>query len=170
MVVSWTIKKAKCWRSDAFELWCWRRLLSPLDSKEIQPVNPKGNQSRIFIGRIDGDLMWLLGKDRDVGKYWRQEEKGTSEVKMVRRHHCFYGHEFEQALGVGDGQGRLACCSSMGSQRVGHNWVTEPNWIELTARNLEIVTHLPGLASDEHHNILSKLQLSLLKNGSLIVI
>ena len=90
---SWTIKKAKNWRTDAFELWCWRRLLSPLDSKEIQWVHPKGNQSWIFIGRTDaeaetpilwppGAKKWLVGKDPDAGKDWRQEEKGMSLSKL----------------------------------------------------------------------------------------
>ena len=76
---SWTIKKAECWSIDAFELWCWRRLESPLDSKEIQPVNPKGNQPWIFIGMTDaeapifwqpGEKSWLIGKNQDAGKDW----------------------------------------------------------------------------------------------------
>ena len=81
---SWTIKKAKSQRIDAFELWCWRRFLSPLESKEIQPVHPKGNQSYEFIGRTDAEAEtpilwppdvknWLIWKDPDAGKYWRQE-------------------------------------------------------------------------------------------------
>ena len=90
---SWTIKKAEHWRTDALELWCWRRLLSPLDFKEIQPVHPKGNQSWIFIGRTDVEAEapilwppdaknWLTVKDPDVGKDWRRE-KGTTEDEMV---------------------------------------------------------------------------------------
>ena len=82
---SWTIKKAECWRIDAFKLWCWRRLLKgPLDCKEIQPVNPKGNQSWIFVGRTDAEAeapvlqppdkkSWLLAKDPYAGKDWGQE-------------------------------------------------------------------------------------------------
>jgi len=121
---SWTIKKAEHRRIDAFELWCWRRLVfeSPLDCKEIQPVHPKGNQSRIFIGRTDAEAKtpiiwspdaknWLLTKDPDAGKDWKQEEKGTTENEMVGWHHWLNGYEFEQALGVGDGQGGLVCCS-----------------------------------------------------------
>ena len=84
---SWTIKKAECWRIDAFELWCWRILESPLDYKEIRPVDPKGDQSLVFIGRTDVEAEtsilwppnvknWLIWKDPDVGKDWRQEEKG----------------------------------------------------------------------------------------------
>ena len=121
---SWTIKKAKCQRIDAFELWCWRRLLRvPLDCKELKPVNPKGNQPWIFIGRTDAEApilwppdpkSWLIGKDPDVGKDWRQEEKGMTEEEMFGWHHWLDGHKFAQARGVGDGQGSLACCSPWG--------------------------------------------------------
>ena len=101
---SWTIKKAECWRIDAFELWCWRRLLRV--GQEIKPVNPKGNQSWIFIGRTDAEdealvlwppdaKNWLIGKDLDAGKDWRQEEKGMTEDEMVGWHHRLDGHEFE---------------------------------------------------------------------------
>ena len=119
---NWTIKKAEHWRINVFELWYWRRLLRVLDCKEIQPVHPKGNQSWIFTRRNDAEAEtpilwppdlkhWLTGKDPDAGKDWRQEEKGTTEDGMVGWHHWLYGHKFEQALGVGDGQGSLACCS-----------------------------------------------------------
>ena len=97
---SWSIKRADCWRTDAFELWCWRRLESPMDCKEIQPVHSKGNQSWIFIGRADAEAEtpilrppdaknWLIGKDPEAGKDWRWEEKGTTEDEMVGRHHYF---------------------------------------------------------------------------------
>ena len=103
---SWTIKKAEHRRIDGFELWCWKTLESPLDCKEIKPVNPKGNQSRIFIGRTDAEdeapilwppdaKNWLPGKDPVAGKDWRQEEKGTTEDEMVGWHHWLDGHEFE---------------------------------------------------------------------------
>ena len=129
---SWTIKKAEHWRIDAFELWCWRRLLSPLDHKEIKPVNPKGNQSRILIGRTDAEAPilwlpdvknWLIGKGPDPGKDWRQEN-GSTEDEMVGWHHSFDGHEFEQSPGVCDGQGSLAwgCRES-----------TELNWLQGTS-------------------------------------
>ena len=128
---SWTIKKAECRRIDAFELWCWRRLLSPLDFKEIQPVHPKGNEPWIFIGRTDAEAEtpilwpvdvknWLIGKDPDNGKHRRWEEKGTTEDEMVGSHHRLDGHEFEQALGVGDGQGSLVCYNPWG-HRVRHD-------------------------------------------------
>ena len=91
---SWAIKKAEHWRIDTFELWCYRRLESSLDSKETKPVNPKRNQSWIFIGRTDAEAEasilwstdakdWLIGKDSDPGKDWGQEEKGTTEDEMV---------------------------------------------------------------------------------------
>ena len=93
-----------------------KSLESPLGCKEIQPVNHKGIQSWIFIGRTDDEAeapilwppdakKWLLRKDFDAGKDWRQEEKGTTEDKMFGWHHRLNGHVFEQALGVGDGQG-----------------------------------------------------------------
>ena len=119
---SWTIKKAECWRIDAFELWGWRRLESPLGCKEIQPVHPKGDQSWIFIGRTDVEAEipilwpphaknWLIGKDPDAAKDWGQEEKGTTEDEMVGWHYQLNGHEFEQTLGDSDW-----CLQSMGSQ------------------------------------------------------
>ena len=103
---SWTIKKTECWRIGTFELWCWRRLEWSLDCKEIKPVNPKGNQAWIFTGRTDAEaevpvlwppdaMNWLIGKDPDAGKDWRQEEKGTTEDEMVAWHHWLNGHEFE---------------------------------------------------------------------------
>ena len=117
---SWTIKKAECQRIDAFELWCWRRFLSPLNFREIQPVYPKGNQSWIFIGRTDAEapIIWLsnmksqfIGKDPDARKDWRQEEKGKTEHEMVGWHYWFSGHEFEKNPGNGEGQGGLVCYS-----------------------------------------------------------
>ena len=109
------------------------------ESKEIKLVNPKGNQSWIFIGRTDAETEapilwppdaknWLIGKDPDAGKDWRWEEKGLTDDKMVVCHHQLNGHEFEQ--GVGDGQGSLVCCSPW-LQRVRHNWATESDWTEM---------------------------------------
>ena len=106
-----------------------KTLESPLDCKEIQPVNLKGNQSWIFIGRTDTEAEtpilwlpdvknWLIGKDPDAGKDWRQEEKGMTEDEMVGWHHRLNGHEFEWTLGVGDGQGGLVCCSSWGCKEL----------------------------------------------------
>ena len=101
-----TIRKAECRRIDAFELWCWRKLLkSPLDCKEIQPVHPQGDKSWVFIGRTDVEAetailwppdtkSWLIWKDPDAGKDWRQEEKGVTENEMVGWHYRLNGHEF----------------------------------------------------------------------------
>ena len=107
--------------------WCFwtvvleKTLESPLDSKQIQPVHPKGYQSWIFIGRVVTEAetpilwppnvkSWFIGKDSDAGKDWGQEEKGTTEDEMVGWHHQLNEHEFEQVPGVGDGQGSLVCC------------------------------------------------------------
>ena len=91
------IKKAECWRTDAFKLWCWRRLESSLGGKEIKPVNPQGNKPWIFIERTHAEaeapVFWppdaksrLTGKDSD-GKDWWQKEKGAAEGEMVTQHH-----------------------------------------------------------------------------------
>ena len=93
-----------------------------LDSKEMQPVHPKENQSWIFFGRTDAEVeatmlvlpnvkSWLTGKDPDAGKDWKQEEKGATENEMVGWHYQLSGHEFEQAPGDSEGQGSLQCCS-----------------------------------------------------------
>ena len=118
----------------ALKIWCFwtvvleKTLESPLAFKEIQPVHPKGNQSWIFIGSPDAeaetpvlwppDANWLIGKDSDAGKDWRQKEKGMTEDQIVGWHHQLDGYEFEQASGVGDGQGSLACCSPWGRKEL----------------------------------------------------
>ena len=103
---SWTIKKAECQRIDAFELWCWRRL-----------IIPKGNQSWMFVARTDAEApilwppdvkSWLIWEDPDAGKEWGQEEKGTTEDEMAGWHQWPNGHEYERAPGDGEGQGSLA--------------------------------------------------------------
>ena len=106
-----------------------KTLESPLDCKEIQPVNPKGNQSWIFIGRIDAEaeapILWppdrknqFTGKDPYAGKDWRQEEKGMTEDEMVGWHYWLNEHEFEQTLGDSEGQGSLVCCSPWGCKEL----------------------------------------------------
>ena len=110
--------------------------------KEIKPVNPEGNQSWIVTGRTDAKAeapilwpsdvkSWLIWKDPDAGKEWRQEEKRTTEDEMVGWHHRLNGHEFEQAPGVGDGQGSLACYSPWGRKELdmteGLNWTELPS-------------------------------------------
>ena len=98
---------------------------SPLDFKEIKPVNPKGNQSWIFIGRVDAkaeapilwppdEKSWLSGKDPDAGKDWGQKEKEATEDEMVGRHHWLNEHESEQTSGDSEGQGSLVCCRPWG--------------------------------------------------------
>ena len=110
------------------------------DCKEIKPVNSKGNQSWIFIGRTDAETgtpilwppdakNWVTGKDPDAGKNWRQKKKGMTEDEMVGWHHWLDGHEFEQALGVGDGQGGLVCCSPWGCKEL--DMTERLNWTEL---------------------------------------
>ena len=122
--------------------WCFwtvvleKTLGSPLDSKEIQPVHPKENQSRIFTGRTDVETpmlwprdgkSWLIWKDSDAGRDWRQEEKGLTENEMVGWHHWLNGHEFEQVPGIGDGQS-LVCCSPWGHKQL--DTTEQLNWTE----------------------------------------
>ena len=137
------LTKAECRRIDAFELWCWRRLLRVLGldqglvCKEIKPVNPKGNQPWIFIGTTDAEveapILWpfdatsqLIRKDPDAGKDWGKEEKGATEDEMVGWHHWFNGHESEQTLRDSEGQGSLACCSRWGCKELDmtSDWTT----------------------------------------------
>ena len=145
------------WELDYKESWAWKNwcfwtvvlektLESPLDCKVLQPVNPKGNQSWIFIGRTDAEAealilwpphakSWLIGKDPDAGRDWGQEEKGTTEDEMAGWHHWLYGRESEWTPGVGDGQGGLACYDSWGhkesdtTERL--NWLTNWCWERL---------------------------------------
>ena len=125
--------------------WCfWTVVLEttlkgPLDCRKIQPAHPKGNQSWIFIGRTDAEAKtpvlwppdvknWLIEKDPDAGKDWRWEEKGMTEDEIVGWGHWLNGHEFEQAPGVGDGQGSLVCFSPWGRKE---SDTTEPlNWTD----------------------------------------
>ena len=129
----------------ALKNWCFwivvleKTLESSLDCKEIKLVNPKGNQSWIFTGRTDTEAeapilwppdvkSWLIWKDPDAGKDCRQGEKGTTEDEMVGWYHQLNGHEFEQALGDGEEQGSLACCSPWGhkesdtTEQLNNNW------------------------------------------------
>ena len=122
-----------------------KTLESPVDSKEIQAVHPKENQSWIFIGRTDAEAEalilwppdmknWLIGKDPDAGKDWRWEEKGMTEDEMVGWHYQLNGHEFEQTLGVGDGQGSLLCCSPRGHKE--SDMTEQLYWTDLSEGNL----------------------------------
>jgi len=124
----WELDHKESW---APKNWCFQTVMlektleSPLDSKEIKPVNPKGNQPWIFIGRTDtkveAPILWppdvksqLFEKDPDTGKNWGQEERRATEDEMVEWHHRLNGHEFEQIPGEGEGKRSLACCSSWG--------------------------------------------------------
>ena len=144
--------------------WCFlivvleKTLESPLDYKEIKPVNPKGNQSWIFIGRTDAEteasILWppdvknqLIGKDPDVGKHWGQEEKGMTEVEIVGWHHWLNGHGFEQALGGSEGQRSLVCCSPWGWKESDVTEWENNNW------ESEIKTDYKCYKAEEHHKL-----------------
>ena len=145
---SWTIKKA-----EQLKNWCfWTMVLqkaleSPLDCKEIQPVHSKGDQSWVFIGRTNIEAetpilwppdvkIWLIWKDPDAGKDWGQEEKGTTENKMVGWHHQINGHGFGWTPGVGDGEGGLACCGSWCRKEL--DMTERLNWTEMTHQDMII--------------------------------
>ena len=113
-----------------------KTLESPLDSKEVKPVNPKGNQPWIFTGRTDAEaeapVLWppdaksqLTGKDPDAGKDWRQEKQGVTEDDMGSWYHWLNGQELEQTLGDSEKTGKLGVLQVLGSQRVRHNLATE---------------------------------------------
>ena len=148
----WELVRKEGWVS---KNWCFlivvleKTLESALDCKEIKPVNPKGNQPCIFTGRTDAEAevptlwlpdmkSWLLRKDPDARKDWRQEEKGTREDELAGRHHQFNGHEFEQAPGDGEGQGSLACCSPWGHKE---SYTTE--WLINSKYLLSLLDFLP---------------------------
>ena len=129
----------------------------PLDSKEIKPVNPKGNQPWIFIGGTDAEAeapvlrptdskIWLIEKDLDAGKDWGWEEKGVTENEMVGWHHQLNGHEFEQTLGDSDGQGSLACCNPWDC-RVRHDFVTKQQ------QQQQIILTKDSLTEQKSHRI-----------------
>ena len=138
---SWTIKKSEHQRTGAFELWCWRRFLSvPWTARRPNQSILKENQSWIFTGSTDAKsetpILWppnaknlLIGQDAEAVKDWWQEEKGTAEDEMVGWHHRLNGRGFGWTLGVGDGQGGLACYSSRGHKELDKTeWL---NWTEV---------------------------------------
>ena len=155
----WKLDGEESW---ALKIWCFctvvleKTLENPLDSKEIQPVHPKGNQSWVFIGRTDVEAealilwppdakSWLIWKDPDAGIDWRQEEKGTTEDKMVGWHRWLNGHGFRWTPRIGNGQRGLACCDSWGHKEVDTTeWL---NWTELKRKfkplyKLNIITRI----------------------------
>ena len=149
---SWHYKES--WASKSWCLWIVvleKTLESPLDCKEIQPVLPKGNQSWIFVGYTDVEAEttilwppdvknWFIGEYPDAGKDWEQKEKGTTEDEMVGWHHWFDGHEFEQALVAGDGQGSLACCRPWCHQE--SDTTGRLNWTELMLSTIIYIYHI----------------------------
>ena len=150
----WELDHKKDWTPKNW--WFWTAVLektleNPLDCKEIKSVNPKGNKPWIFIGRADAKaeapILWppngkiqLTGKDPDAGKDWRQEEKGMTEGKMVGWHYQPNGHEFEQTLGDGEGQGSLVCCSPWGRKE---SDTTE----QLNNNKIKNMTYMPILTT-----------------------
>jgi len=139
----WELDYKESWAPNNWCFWTVvleKTLESSLDCKEIQPVHPKGNEFWILIGRTDVEAEalilwpldgknWLTWTDPDAGKDGRREEKGTTEDEIVAWHHRLNGHEFEYTLGVGDGQGGLACCSPWGCKESDTTeWL---NWTEL---------------------------------------
>ena len=122
---SWTIRKAECQRNDAFELWCWKRLLRvPWTARRsnqsiLKEINLEYSLEGLMLKlmlQYFGHLMQraIIGKNPDEGKDWGQEEKGATEDEMVGWHHRLSGHEFDQTLGDSEGQGSVACCSPRG--------------------------------------------------------
>ena len=146
----WELDHKESWEP---KNWCFwtvvlvKTLESPLNSKETKPVNPKGNQTWIFIGRTDAEaevpILWppdaksqFIRKDPDAGKDWRQEEKGMTEDKMVVWHHQLNGHGFEQAPGDGEGQGSLRCCGPWGHKVLDMTeWLNSNNSVMMLGRS-----------------------------------
>ena len=145
----WELDHKEDW---ALKNWCFQTVVlektfeSPLDSKENESVNPKGNQPWISIGRTDAEAgapifwppeskSWLIGKDLDAGKDWRQEEKGMTEDDMVGWNHWLKGQEFEQTLGDGEGQESLVCCSPWGHKESDiTEWLNNTNMVKQRRR------------------------------------
>ena len=150
---SWTIKKAECRRTDAFELWCWRRLLRvPWTARRsnksiLKEISPEYSLEGLMLKLKLQYFVHLMQRadsleKTDAEKHWRQEEKEMPEDEMVRWHHWFNGHEFEQAPGVDDGQGSLMCCGLWGRKEsdTAEHW-TELNWTCSNVRK-KVATYL----------------------------
>ena len=141
---SWTIKKAECQRIDAFELWCWRRLLSvPWMARKsnqsiLKEISP-GCSLEGLILRLKLQYFGHLMRRADscektlmLGKIEGRRRRGLTEDEMVGWHHRFDGHGFGWTLGVGDGQGGLVCCGSWGHKEL--DTIEQMNWTELNNR------------------------------------
>ena len=177
-----------CEEGWALKNWCFwtvvleKTLESPLDCKEIQPVHSKGDQSWVFIGRMDVEAetpihwpphakSWLIGKDPNAGRDWGQEQKGMTEDEMAGWHHWLDGRESEWTLGVDDRQGGLACCDSWSctekdrTERV--NW-TELNWwmIHSFQSLCSICSYYPGVAQKLLLRFMSKSVLFVFSSAS----
>ena len=150
---SWTIRKAECWRINAFELWCWRRLLQVSWTarrsnqsilKEISPeYSLEGLMLKLQIPWPPDAKNWLTGKDCDAGKNWGQE-KGATKVEIIGWHHQLHGYEFQQNPGDSEEQGRLVCCSRWGCKELD---------MTLWLRNLDVHQQMNGYGSVVHiHN------------------
>ena len=152
---SWTTKKAECPRIDAFELWCWRRLLRvPCTARRsnqsiLKKINP-GYSLAVLMVKLKLHTLatwflknWLIRRDSDAGNDWRQEEKWATEDETVGWHHWLDGHEFEQALGVGDEQGSLACCSPWGHKEL--DTTEQLKWTELNCSGIQQVSEGPNV-------------------------
>ena len=151
--------------------WCFwtvvleKTLESPLDCKEIQPVNSKGDQPWVFFGRNDVKAetpelwpphakSWLIGKESDAGRDWGQEEMGTTEDEMAGWHYWLDGREFEWTPGVGDGQGGLACCDSWGRKE--SDTTEQLNWTEQVQLSVCSLVFSMKFPMDETTVILNK--------------
>ena len=141
----WQLEHKEGWtlKNDAFEVWCWRRLLRvPWNARKskqsiLKEISPEYSLEGLMLklklqcfGHLMLELMknWLIGKDPDAGKDWRQEEKGKTEDEMVGWHHWLNGYKFEQSQGESEGQGSLACCSPWGLKELAAvEWLNNNN-------------------------------------------
>ena len=160
---SWTIKKTEGWRTDALNWSVEKTLENPLDSKKIQPVHPKGDQSGCSLEGLMlklklqyfGHLMWRADSLEKTLMLGKMEEKGTTEDKMVGWHHWLNGHGFGWTPGVDDGQtGRPGLLKFMGSQRVRHDWATELNWTDWMS--VEIVGSMLEVSEEQRSSLLRR--------------
>ena len=156
----WVLKNC-CFRTVVLE----KTLESPLDSKDIKPVNPKQNQLWIFIGKTDDEAEpsifwspdaknWLTGKDSHVGSEWGQEEKGTIENEMVGWHHRHNGHGFEQTSKDSEGEGSLVYCSPWGRKESDMTeWLKTTNHtIQHSCIHTKLLQSCPALCNPMDYN------------------